>query len=592
MIKKILIANRGEIALRVMRTAREMGIKTVAVYSEQDLNALHVRHADEAYALGGNTSAESYLNTEAILDVIDKANIDAVHPGYGFYSENAQFAQQLIDSNVIWIGPNPSAIESMGDKISAREVAKKANVSMVPGTDTPIKDASEVVAFGDQYGYPIAIKAAYGGGGRGMRVVHAGEEAGEAFEAASREAQNYFGRPEAYMEKYLIKPRHVEVQIFGDKHDNYVWLSTRDCSVQRRHQKLIEEAPAPFISPEIEKAMGEQAIAVARACGYTNAGTIEMLYVPQTDLQEENFYFLEMNTRLQVEHCVSEEITRFDFVKEQFNVAMGEKLSFTQDDIKVNGHAIECRINAENTHEGFIPSPGKIDTMTIAQGIGVRFDGGYEAGDEISQYYDNLIGKLIVWAPTRDEAISRLSRAIDETTITGVQHTLGAQKYMIETQDFKNATHHTKWVEDELDPSNWAELGATASTKDDESETQAVTMLTEVGGKRIEVTLHVPSNMSLSSNSGSGASKKKKPKKQSSAGSNVDSGNIIAPMQGTIISVTVEIGQSISKGESLCVLEAMKMENQIKATKDGVIKDILVTQGDLVGVGDSLIVIE
>lgn len=590
MIKKLLVANRGEIAVRVMRTAKEMGITTVAVYSDQDRDALHVRHADEAYALGGSTSAESYLNTDAILDVIKKAEIDAVHPGYGFYSENSDFAQKLIDSNVTWIGPDPSAIESMGDKISAREVALKANVSMVPGTDTPIKEVSEIIDFGNKYGYPIAIKAAYGGGGRGMRVVNAAEEAAECFEAATREAQNYFGRPEAYMEKYLIKPRHVEVQIFGDKHGNYVWLGTRDCSVQRRHQKLIEEAPAPFISPEVEKAMGEQAIAVARTVGYANAGTIEMLYVPKTDTQEENFYFLEMNTRLQVEHCVSEEITRYDFVKEQINVAMGEKLSITQDDVKVQGHSIECRINAENTHAGFVPSPGKIASMTVAQGIGVRFDGGYEAGDEISQYYDNLVGKLIVWAPTRKEAIARLSRAIDETKITGIEHTLFAQQYMIETEAFANATHHTKWVEDELDPSSWGSNPETSSSDEDGNETQALSMITEVDGKRIDVTLHVPSGFSMGG--GASAPVKKKAKKKVSGAAEQNSGSVLAPMQGTIISVTVEIGQSVSKGDSLCVLEAMKMENQIKAGIDGVIKDILVTSGDLVGVGDSLIVIE
>ena len=592
MIKKLLIANRGEIAVRVMRTAKEMGISTVAVYSDQDRNSLHVRLADEAYALGGNTSAESYLNTDEILKVIEKANIDAVHPGYGFYSENSDFAQKLIDSNVIWVGPDPSAIESMGDKISAREVAKKANVSMVPGTDTPILQVSEITEFGDKYGYPIAIKAAYGGGGRGMRVVNAPDEAKEAFESATREAQNYFGRPEAYMEKYLIKPRHVEVQIFGDKNGNYVWLSTRDCSIQRRHQKLVEEAPAPFISPEVENAMGEQAIAVARACGYSNAGTIEMLYVPKTDTQEENFYFLEMNTRLQVEHCVSEEITRFDFVKEQLNVAMGNDLSFTQDDIQVSGHSIECRINAENTHSGFIPSPGKIESITIAQGLGVRFDGGYEAGDEISQYYDNLIGKLIVWAPTRDEAIKRLSRAIDETKISGVLNTLSAQKYMIETETFANGNHHTKWVEDELDPTMWSSQSDDINATNEVEDHQPFSMITEVDGKRIDVTLYVPSNMSSGGTNTSSSRKRKKPKKISGGSQSQSSGNVIAPMQGTIISVSVELGQTVTKGDSLCVLEAMKMENQIKASIDGTIKDILITSGYLVGVGDSLIIIE
>ena len=392
-----------------MRTAKEMGISTVAVYSDQDRDAYHVRFADEAYCLGGVTSAESYLNTEAILDVIERSGAEAVHPGYGFYSENADFARTLIEKGIVWIGPPPSAIESMGDKISAREVALAAEVSMVPGTKTPIHNVDEIVAFGNTYGFPVAIKAAYGGGGRGMRVVYSPEEAGEAFDAATREAIAYFGRPEAYLEKYLVEPRHVEVQVFGDSHGNYVYLGSRDCSVQRRHQKLIEEAPAHNLSAKIETEMGEQAIAIARTCGYRNAGTIEMLYVPEKDGSEAMFYFLEMNTRLQVEHCVSEEVTRIDFVAEQIRVACGEPLSFPQDEVNVSGHAIEVRINAENTPNGFSPSPSTITEMRIAQGNGVRFDGGYETGDEVSQYYDNLIGKLICWAPTREKAITSFS---------------------------------------------------------------------------------------------------------------------------------------------------------------------------------------
>lgn len=586
MIDKILIANRGEIAVRVMRTAKELGIKTVAVYSEQDRDSYHVRFADEAYCVGGVTSAESYLNTEEILKVIEKSGAQAVHPGYGFYSENSDFAQTLIDKGIIWIGPPPSAIESMGDKISAREVALNANVSMVPGTATPIKDVSEIVDFGNEYGYPVAIKAAYGGGGRGMRVVYKAEEAAESFEAASREAQNYFGRPEAYLEKYLVHPRHVEVQIFGDSHGNYVYLSTRDCSVQRRHQKLIEEAPAPFLSEATERAMGEQAIAVARACGYTNAGTVEMLFVPERDGNAEQFYFLEMNTRLQVEHCVSEEITRYDFVAEQIRVAAGEKLSFTQDDIKISGHSIECRINAENTHTGFTPSPGRITELKVATGPGVRYDGGYESGDEVSQYYDNLIGKLVVWAPTRAQAIARLVRAIDETQITGLYHTLSAQKAMLEHEDFANGNHHTRWVEEDLSPELWAQE-ETIEQSDGRADNEVITLPVEVNGKLFNVTMRVPEGISSSP-------KKKAPKKKTnlSSSSAAQSGSITAPMQGTIMSVSVAIGDAIEKGATLCVLEAMKMENQIKATTDGVVKDILVSQGDLVGAGDALIIIE
>lgn len=570
-----------------MRTAKEMGIATVAVYSDQDRDAYHVRCADEAYALGGLTSAESYLNTEAILDVIEKSGADAVHPGYGFYSENADFARTLNEKGITWIGPPPEAIEAMGDKISAREVARKAQASMVPGTTDPITDVQEIIDFGNEYGFPIAIKAAYGGGGRGMRVVFAPEEAQEAFESATREAQSYFGRPEAYLEKYLVEPRHVEVQVFGDHHDNYVHLSTRDCSVQRRHQKLIEEAPAPLISPETEKLMGEQAIAVARACGYTNAGTIEMLFVPARDGNEEMFYFLEMNTRLQVEHCVSEEITRRDFVREQICVAQGEPLSFTQDDITVSGHAIEVRINAENTHIGFAPSPGRITSIHVAQGIGVRYDGGYEAGDEISQYYDNLAGKLIVWAPTRNEAIARLIRAIDETTIEGIHHTLGAQRAMLAHDDFRDMKHHTKWVEDNLSADLWADDSVVESQSASESET--ISLPVEVNGKRFDVTMHLPESVSIGA-----PQKKSKPKKAAIAtsASSAPSGSVTAPMQGTIVAVNVELGSDVTKGTTLCILEAMKMENQIKAPADGIVSDILVSVGNLVGAGDPLVIIE
>jgi len=592
-IKKILIANRGEIAVRIMRTAKELGIKTVAVYSDQDRDSYHVRFADESYSLGGLTSAESYLNTDAILQIIETSGADAVHPGYGFYSENADFARTLIEKGIIWIGPPPSAIEAMGDKISAREVALKAKVSMVPGTKNPINDVSEIIEFGDKYGYPVAIKAAYGGGGRGMRVVHQASEAKEAFEGATREAVAYFGRPEAYLEKYLVRPRHVEVQIFGDTHGNYVYLGTRDCSVQRRHQKLIEEAPAPFMSPGIVHEMGLQAIAVAKACGYTNAGTIEMLYVPERDGNEATFYFLEMNTRLQVEHCVSEEITRRDFVAEQIRVANGDPLSFTQDDIKIEGHSIECRVNAENTSAGFVPSPGKISQLRIAQGPGVRFDGGYESGDEISQYYDNLVGKLIVWAPTRDEAIARLSRAIDETIISGIHHTLPAQKYMINQGAFTIGEHHTRWVEDNLDSTAWVNPEV-KNEGEDNSSSEEVVVPVEVNGKKFSVKMFLPEGASISGNSKNNSSSKKPRNKSGNSKSSNEAtdGTIVAPMQGTIVAVNVAIGDEVTKGQTICMLEAMKMENQIKANADGKISDLLITAGDLVGVGDTLAILE
>ncbi|HVJ96798.1 MAG TPA: acetyl-CoA carboxylase biotin carboxylase subunit, partial [Acidimicrobiia bacterium] len=481
MLTKILIANRGEIAIRVMRTCRELGIATVAVYSELDREAAHVRYADEAYALGGQTAAESYLNTEAILDAIKKSGADGVHPGYGFFSENADFARAVTDAGVTWIGPPPEAIEVMGDKISSRLAAQRAEVAGVPGTNEPITDVSEIIAFGKEHGYPIAIKAAYGGGGRGMKVVNKEEEAQSAFDSAAREAQAYFGRSECYMERYLTRPRHVELQIFCDKKGNGVYLSDRDCSAQRRHQKLIEEAPAPNIPDATRKAMGEAAVQVALACGYYNAGTVEMLF------QDGEFYFLEMNTRLQVEHCVTEEVTGLDLVAEQIRVASGQKLSFTQKSIKQRGHSIECRINAENPEKGFLPSPGTITHLRVPSGPGVRWDGGYFEGDTISQYYDNLVGKLIVWAPDRDRAIDRMIRALEEFEIAGVKTTIPADLALLRHDDFRNVNHSTKWVEDEVDASLWSTAAAPVlevEAPDGDAPLVEKTVPVEVDGRR------------------------------------------------------------------------------------------------------------
>ncbi|MEI2653982.1 MAG: biotin carboxylase N-terminal domain-containing protein [Microthrixaceae bacterium] len=442
----MLIANRGEIAVRVIRACKELGISTVAVYSELDRDALHVRLADEAYALGGQTAAESYINTEKLIDVIQRSGAEAVHPGYGFFSENSDFAKAITDMGVKFIGPRPDAIDVMGDKISARLAAERVEVYGVPGTTELITDPQQIIDFGAEYGYPIAIKAAYGGGGRGMKVVENPESAAAAFESAQRESLAYFGRDECYMERYLTKPRHVEVQIIADEHGNCVYLGTRDCSAQRRHQKLIEEAPAAEIPAEIIAQMGEAAVRVAKGCDYVNAGTVEFLY------EDGGFYYLEMNTRLQVEHCVSELVTGVDLVEWQLRVASGEELPFTQDDVQINGHAFEVRINCEDVAGGrFLPSPGTITKLRIPSGNGVRWDGGYEEGDEISQFYDNLAGKLCVWAKDRPTAIARMIRALEEMVIEGVATTIPADLAILKHPDFAAFQHSTKWVETVLD---------------------------------------------------------------------------------------------------------------------------------------------
>ena len=585
MLKKILIANRGEIAVRVIRTCREMGIGTVAVYSNLDRDALHVRMADEAYALGGETAAESYLNTPAILDAIEQSGADGVHPGYGFFSENTDFARAITERGVAFIGPPPEAIEVMGDKISSRLAAEEAGVAGVPGRSQPLQSPDEVIAFGEEVGWPLAIKAAYGGGGRGMKVVHAAEEAAEAMESAAREAQAYFGRPEIYVERYLGWPRHVEMQVLADTHGNTLWLGERDCSAQRRHQKLVEESPAPAFPDDIRRAMGEAAVKVSKACGYYNAGTVEFLY------QDGEFYFLEMNTRLQVEHPVTELVTGLDLVAWQIRIASGEALDFGQEDVQRNGHAIEVRINAEDPSGGrFSPSPGTITTFHQPSGPGVRLDAGYEALDTVSQYYDNLVAKLIVWAPDREAARRRMLRAIEETTITGVATTLPAHVAILSHPDFAAATHSTKWVEDTLDLS-----GLVAGPGDpgpapveDEIPTVQRDVTAEVNGRRFSLKLWVPDFGTVAAPRG--AARPKRAASSTAAGSG--SGDVAVPMQGTIVKVLVAVGDKVEVGQTICLLEAMKMENAVAAEKEGVIKEVRVSAGDSVGAGDIVAVIE
>src|SRR3954452_7638759 len=483
MFEKVLVANRGEIAVRVIRTLRELGVTSVAVFSDLDRDALHVRLADEAYSLGGQTAAESYLNTDAILGVITQSGAEAVHPGYGFFSENADFARAITERGVTFVGPPPEAIEVMGDKISSRLAAERGGVAGVPGRSEVLTSGDEVIAFGEEFGWPVAIKAAFGGGGRGMRVVPSPDQAAAALESAQNEALKGFGRSECYVERYLTWPRHIEMQVLADMHGNVVWLGERDCSSQRRHQKLIEESPAPKFPDDTRQAMGRAAVDVSKACGYVNAGTVEFLY------QDREFFFLEMNTRLQVEHPVTEFVVGMDLVELQLLVAAGEPLPFGQDDIERHGHAFECRINAENPAKGrFLPSPGTITRFRRADGYATRTDAGYEDGDTVSQYYDNLVAKLVVWGQDREHARRRMIRALHETEISGIATTIPAHLAILTHPDFIAGEHSTKWVEEKLDLSSISAKPAAApaaeASEDGEAPRVQRDVDVEVNGKR------------------------------------------------------------------------------------------------------------
>jgi len=622
-LTKVLIANRGEIAVRVIRTAREMGIPTVAVYSELDRDALHVRLADEAYALGGQTAAESYLNTEAILQVASRSGADAIHPGYGFLSENAGFARAVREAGLVFVGPPAEAIEVMGDKISSRLAAQRAQVAGVPGTTEVLTSPEQVVAFGEKAGWPVAIKAAYGGGGRGMRVVPDAAAAPAALESAQREAEKAFGRGDSYLERYLTWPRHIEMQVIADTHGNVLWLGERDCSCQRRHQKLVEESPAPGFPDEVRQAMGEAAVRVSRACGYVNAGTVEFLY------QDGEFYFLEMNTRLQVEHPITEMVTGLDLVALQLEVAAGERLGFTQEEIARRGHAIECRINAEDPAGGrFLPSPGRITRFRRADGPGVRTDAGYEAGDTVSQFYDNLVAKLVVWAPDREAARRRMLRALEETEIEGVATTIPAHRAILSHPDFAEGRHSTRWVEETLDLSGVsAGAGASVSAptaprstpgggdQAPEEEPRVLRQVeAEVDGRRYQVRLWVPAadggspgpatspgraagtsapgraGTRPAGRGGTGRAAQGGAGRSSRDGA-AGSGTVTVPMQGTIVKILVSVGDPVEVGQTVCVLEAMKMENAIPAERAGTVQEVRVSAGDAVGPGDVIAVI-
>ena len=562
-----------------------MGVATAAVYSDEDRGAMHVRLADEAFALGGAAAAESYLRTEAIIAAVERSGADAVHPGYGFFSENADFARAVIARGVAFIGPPPAAIEVMGDKISAREAALRAGVEPVPGTTEPMVDPAQIEAFGAAHGWPVAVKAAYGGGGRGMKVVASAGEAPAAVESARREALAYFGRDELYMERYFDEARHVEVQVLADTHGNCVHLGTRDCSAQRRHQKLVEEAPAPRIGAAVLSAMGDAAVAVAVGCGYTNAGTVEFLY------SGGEFYYLEMNTRLQVEHPVTEMVTGIDLVEQQLRIAAGERMEFSQQDIAISGCSIEVRVNAEDPAGGaFLPCPGPITGLRPAQGFGTRWDAGYEAGDRISPYYDNLIGKLVVWGRDRDAAIARCLRALSEMQVAGVATTIPAAQAILAHPDFAAATHSTRWVEERLDLSALGDQrpGIPDAPDDDSRPGVRRTVDVEVEGKRFSVALWAP-DAADGEATRPGAARRRS---RGPSGLGAGSAEVTVPMQGTIVKLLVQVGDEVAAGEPVAVLEAMKMENNIAAGRSGTVTEIRVQVGDSVGGGDTIAVID
>jgi acetyl-CoA/propionyl-CoA carboxylase biotin carboxyl carrier protein len=580
-VKSVLIANRGEIAVRVIRAAHDLGLRAIAIYSELDRDAVHVDLADEAWNVGPAPSSESYLNIDRIIEVARESKADAIHPGYGFLAENAAFARAVIAAGFTWVGPSPEAIATMGDKIASRIAAAEAGVSAVPGTIEALTDVSEVRAFASEHGLPIAIKAAHGGGGKGLKVVRDESDLDSAFESARREAEAWFANPEVYVERYLDTPRHIEAQVIFDAHGNGVFLGERDCSLQRRHQKLVEETPAPGFTDEQRAELERAALAIGHAAGYVNAGTVEFLLDTNGDL-----FFLEMNTRIQVEHTITEETTGIDLVAEQLRVAAGEPLSF--DSVERTGHAIEFRINAEDPASGFLPTPGKLSTYREPAGPGVRVDSGVRQGSHISQYYDNLIAKLVVRGRDRDEAIRRSIRALTEFRIEGVQTTIPAHLQILSGSDFSAGNINTRIVEDSMDFSELDTNTAPAMPEDEELQEREITV--EVGGRRFEVKYW--SQVIASTGSGQRpAPRRKAPKLSKEQSSGSGEGLVTSPMQGTIVKVHHSAGEAVRAGDPVCVLEAMKMENEIKAPTSGDIVDLRVQPGDTVTAGAVLMVI-
>ncbi|MFT4201792.1 biotin carboxylase N-terminal domain-containing protein [Gordonia sp. (in: high G+C Gram-positive bacteria)] len=587
-ISKVLIANRGEIAVRVIRAARDAGITSVAVYAEPDADALFVQLADEAFALGGQTSAESYLVFDKILDAAKKSGADAIHPGYGFLSENADFAQAVIDAGITWIGPSPQAIRDLGDKVTARHIAKKAKAPMAAGTKDPVKDAGEVVAFAKKHGVPVAIKAAFGGGGRGMKVAQTIDEIPELFESATREAIAAFGRGECFVEQYLDKARHVEAQVIADQHGNVVVAGTRDCSLQRRFQKLVEEAPAPFLTDEQRKKIHSSAKAICKEAGYYGAGTVEYL------VQGDTVSFLEVNTRLQVEHPVTEETAGIDLVREQFRIAQGEKLALTKDP-EPRGHAFEFRINGEDAGRGFLPAPGPITVYREPAGPGVRVDSGVRQGDVIGGQFDSMLAKLIVTGATRTEALERARRALAEFEVDGLATVIPFHRHVVENPAFvgdgKRFDVYTKWIETDWD--NPIEPFGGADAPDEEYTPPRETVVVEIDGRRVEVSL--PGDLALGEGGARAGVVRRKPKPRTrtkGAGIAASGDSVTAPMQGTVVKVAVEDGQEVAEGDLVLVLEAMKMENPVTAHKAGTVTGLAAAAGDAVTAGTVLLEIK
>jgi len=593
MFEKVLVANRGEIAVRVMAACEELGIETVAVYSDADRNAGHVEYADDAYNVGPAPASESYLDQTAILDVAERAGADAIHPGYGFLAENAEFASRVEATNgITWVGPPSDAMETLGEKTKARTVMQDAGVPVVPGTTDLVDEPAEVRELGAEYGYPIAIKAEGGGGGRGMKIVRSEAEVAEALKSAKREGEAYFGNDSVYVEKYLEAPKHVEVQVLADEHGNVRHLGERDCSLQRRQQKVIEEAPSPALDAELRTEIGAAARRGVSEAGYTNAGTVEFL------VEDGEFYFMEVNTRIQVEHTVTEAVTGIDIVRWQLRVAAGERLDFTQDDVSIDRHAVEYRINAENPAEDFAPTPGPLTTYAPPSSIGVRLDHAVSQGDDIGGDYDSMIAKLIVAGEDREHCLDRSKRALDHFTVEGVHTTIPFHRLMLDDDTFRAGTHTTKYLDQELADdaldaavARWGtdEVGGDASAASTDQ------IAVEVDGKRFDVVVtdglpRISRDGNASGGSGSGTSGG-----NSSGGGTVDvttSGAITAEMQGTILSTKVAPGDDIAAGDVVCVLEAMKMENDVVASAGGTVASVPVAEGDSVDMGDTLVVLE